>query len=46
MGLVKITKHQATLEREVDMNKVKKDAIDVKSIFNGMDFGAPVADIY
>ena len=46
MGLAKNTKQQATLMSEVDMNKVKKDAIDVKFTLNGMDFGALVADIY
>ncbi len=46
MDLVKITKHQATLTSEVDMNKVKKDVIDVKFTLNGVDFSALAVDIY
>ncbi len=46
MGLVKITKQQATRMWAVDMNKVKKDVIDVKFTLIGADFGVRVADIY
>jgi hypothetical protein len=46
MGLVKNTKHQAILVRGVDMNKVKKDAIDVKFTLIGMAYGVLVVAIY
>jgi phage terminase large subunit len=46
MGLVKITKQRVIPISEVDMNRVKKDATNVKFTLIGMDFGVHVADIY
>jgi len=46
MGLVKNTRHQVILMKEVDMNKVKKDVIDVRFTLNGRVYGAHAVVTY
>ena len=46
MALVKNTRLRILVLRVVDMGRVKRDALNVKYLLNGKDYGVLVVDVY